>query len=204
MLKSFEVEVQFGRIRGNWFRLNILKVNNIEWKTIGVGENMESKLIIIRGNSGSGKTTTAKSLQNLLGNGTLLVSQDMVRRDMLKVHDREGNLSIDLIRQIAEYGKDKCEFVIVEGILNKTRYGEMLSNLIHFYNQKAYTCYFDLTFLETVKRHNTRSKKIEFGEDSLRAWWNPKDYLGVDGELILTNDMSLDDVLKLTLNQLQG
>lgn len=36
---------------------------------------MESKLIIMRGNSGSGKTTTVKSLQNYLGRGTLLVSQ---------------------------------------------------------------------------------------------------------------------------------
>lgn len=72
---------------------------------------MESKLIIIRGNSGSGKTTTAKSLQNYLGNGTLLISQDVVRREMLKVQDREGSLSIDLIRQIAEYGKDKRDFI---------------------------------------------------------------------------------------------
>ena len=165
---------------------------------------MESKLIIIRGNSGSGKTTTAKSLQNQLGKRTLLVSQDVVRRDMQKVRDREGNISIDLIRQIAEYGKDKCEFVIVEGILSKNRYGEMLSNLINFYNQKAYTCYFDLSFEETVLRHNNQSKKMEFGKDSLRAWWNPKDYLGVDGEMILTNDMSQDDVLKLILNRIQG
>ncbi|TQR12941.1 kinase [Psychrobacillus soli] len=164
---------------------------------------MESKLIIIRGNSGSGKTTTAKSLQNHLGRGTLLVSQDVVRREMLKVHDREGNLSIDLIRQIAEYGKDKCEFVIVEGILNKSRYGEMLNNLIQFYNEKTYTFYFDLSFEETIIRHNSRSKKMDFGEDSLRAWWNPSDYLGVDGEKILTDDMSHNDVLNLIVNQLQ-
>lgn len=168
-----------------------------------VGENMESKLIIIRGNSGSGKTTTAKSLQNHLGHGTLLVSQDVVRREMLKVRDRDGNLSIDLIRQIAEYGKDKCEFVIVEGNLNKKRYGGMLNNLIQFYNQKTYTYYFNLSFEETVIRHNSRSKKMEFGEDSLREWWNPNDYLGVDGETILTNDMAQNDVLELILNQLQ-
>lgn len=164
---------------------------------------MESKLIIIRGNSGSGKTTTAKNLQNHLGHGTLLVSQDVVRREMLKVHDREGNLSIELIRQIAEYGKGNCEFVIVEGILNKSRYGEMLSNLIQFYNQKTYTYYFDLSFEETFKRHNSSSKKIEFGEDSLRAWWNPNDYLGVEEETILTNDMTQNYILKLILNQLQ-
>jgi len=165
---------------------------------------MVSKLIILRGNSGSGKTTTAKSLQNHLGNGTLLVSQDTVRRDMLMVQDREGNLSIDLIRQIAEYGKDKCEFVIVEGILNKNRYGEMLKNLIQFYNQKAYTYYFDLSFEETVVRHNSRSKKFEFGEDSLRDWWNPNEYLGVDGETKLTNEMSKSDVFELILSQLKN
>ncbi|MFP7296961.1 kinase [Neobacillus niacini] len=164
---------------------------------------MESKLIIIRGNSGSGKTTTAKSLQNHLGHGTLLVSQDVVRRDMLKVHDRDGNPSIDLIRQIAEYGKDKCEFVIVEGILYKNRYGVMLNNLIQFYNQKVYTYYFDLSFEETVKRHNSRSKKMEFGEESLRRWWIPNDYLGIDGETLFTNDMAHNNVLKLILNQLQ-
>jgi hypothetical protein len=79
----------------------------------------------------------------------------------------------------------------------------MLNNLIQFYNQKTYTYYFHLSFEETVIRHNSSSKKMEFGEDSLRAWWNPKDYLGVDGEMILTNDMSQNDILKLILNQLQ-
>lgn len=84
--------------------------------------NTKSKLIILRGNSGSGKTTIAKSLQDHFGAGTLLVSQDTIRRDILKVQDRDGNLSIDLIRQVAEYGKGKCEYVIVEGILYNKRY----------------------------------------------------------------------------------
>lgn len=163
---------------------------------------MESKLIIMRGNSGSGKTTIAKSIQDYFGSGTLLVSQDMIRRDMLKVHDRDGNLSIDLIRQVAEYGKDKCEYVIVEGILNKNRYGDMLYHLIDFFDGRAFTYYFDLSFQETVKRHNTRSKRLEFGEDSLRLWWTPNDYLGVAGERKLTNEMSQQDIVMLVINQL--
>lgn len=164
---------------------------------------MQSKLIIIRGNSGSGKTTIAKSLQNHLGHGTLLVSQDNVRRDMLKVHDRDGNLSIDLIGQIAEYGKGKCEFVIVEGILHTHRYGEMLKNLIKCFNHRAYTYYFDLPFEETVKRHNASPKQNDFGEESLRAWWEPEDYLGIDGEEKLYKDMSQTDLLKIILGNLQ-
>lgn len=42
-----------------------------------------SKLIILRGNSGSGKTTVAKALQEKLGYNTMRISQDEVRRNML-------------------------------------------------------------------------------------------------------------------------
>mgnify|MGYP002224097748 CR=1 FL=1 len=47
-----------------------------------------NKLIILRGNSGSGKTTIAKELQQVFGNNTMLISQDVIRRDMLKVKER--------------------------------------------------------------------------------------------------------------------
>lgn len=36
-----------------------------------------SKIIILRGNSGSGKTTVANALQKKLGRGTLIISQDV-------------------------------------------------------------------------------------------------------------------------------
>jgi adenylate kinase family enzyme len=163
---------------------------------------MESTLIIIRGNSGSGKTTTAKRLQHHLGRGTLLVSQDVVRRDMLKVQDRDGNLSMDLIRKITEYGKGKCEYVIMEGIFSEQRYGDMIRELIQYYNGKAHTYYYDLSFQETVRRHNSRSKRTEFGEDSLRDWWNPEDYLGVDGEVQLTDGMTQDEIVEMILKQI--
>ena len=42
----------------------------------------DRKLVMLRGNSGSGKTTVARFLQHLIGRGTLVVSQDVVRRDM--------------------------------------------------------------------------------------------------------------------------
>ena len=52
---------------------------------------MSSRLIILRGNSGCGKTTTAKLLQKEYGYGTMLVSQDVVRREMLHVKDEASN-----------------------------------------------------------------------------------------------------------------
>ena len=54
------------------------------------------KLIILRGNSGSGKSTIAKELQKQFGNNTMLISQDMIRREVLKVKDGENTLAIPL------------------------------------------------------------------------------------------------------------
>lgn len=43
-------------------------------------ESYMHKLIILRGNSGSGKTTVSKELQKKFGKNTMYISQDMVRR----------------------------------------------------------------------------------------------------------------------------
>lgn len=62
---------------------------------------------------------------------------------------------------------------------------------------------YNLTFEETLKRHNSSPKKTEFGEEALRKWWREKDYLGVPGETFLTNDMSEDDIFTFIIKQLQ-
>lgn len=59
----------------------------------------EIKLIILRGNSGSGKTTTAKALQKKFGHGTMLISQDVVRREMLFVKDGPDTEAIKLLNE---------------------------------------------------------------------------------------------------------
>lgn len=122
---------------------------------------------------------------------------------MLSVRDRKGNLSLDLIRQITEYGKGKCQFVILEGIFMKERYEEMLLDLIRFYEGNAYVYYFDLPFEKTVERHNSRPLADSFGEESLRAWWSPNDYLGTDGEKMLTEDMAKEDIMDLICSQVE-
>lgn len=161
---------------------------------------LTSTLIILGGNSASGKTTIAKQLQEHFGQGTLLVSQDVVRRDMLRVHDTMGNLSHDLLFEITKYGKGKCKFVILEGILNNRRYGDMLKELIRYFDGNAYTYYFDLSLEETIRRHNTRDKRHEFGEYSLQKWYNPHDTIEVASETIFTDNFTQKDIFDAILN----
>ncbi len=54
-------------------------------------------LIILRGNSGSGKTTIAKELQKKLGSNTLLISQDVIRREMLMVSDGPDTMALPML-----------------------------------------------------------------------------------------------------------
>lgn len=69
-----------------------------------LGRYTMQKLIILRGNSGSGKTTVAKELQIRFGRNTMLISQDSIRRDMLRVKDGKDTKALPLMKKLLEYG----------------------------------------------------------------------------------------------------
>lgn len=115
-----------------------------------------TKIIILRGNSGSGKTTIAKMLQKRLGNGTMLISQDVVKREILYVKDEKKQIINDLLFKLAKFGKENCEFVIVEGILNSKHYNNLFEKISKEFKNNIYAFYFDIPFEETLKRHKTK------------------------------------------------
>lgn len=153
------------------------------------------KLIMLRGNSGSGKTTVAKALQELFGRNTMVLSQDMIRREVLKARDGIDPPALPLIKQMLEYGSDHCEIVIMEGIFIADWYRELFEAAIKLYGSDIYAYYFDIPFEETVRRHQTRDKSNEFGADEMREWWKEKDYLDLIKEVAITEDMSKDRIV---------
>lgn len=168
---------------------------------------MSSKLIIIRGNSGSGKTTVAKEVRSRIGDGlsdnTMLVQQDTLRREILRERDRLDKRSIiELIELVVEFGRKQDRVVIVEGILSAKKYGPMLRKLANKFD-KAYVYYFDLPFEETLVRHVSKSNAHEFGEKEMREWWNEKDYLSIPGEKILHKNLSADDVVRMIITDIE-
>lgn len=73
--------------------------------------------LILRGNSGSGKTTVSKELQKKFGKNTMYISQDMVRRQILMVDDGNDTLALSLMKEMLSYGSRNSEVVILEGII---------------------------------------------------------------------------------------
>lgn len=160
-----------------------------------------TKVIVIRGNSGSGKTTAARALRAAIlqrdaAKAVAVVEQDYFRRIVLKEKEEGGAEALALIRLVATFALARGFDVIVEGILGAEKYGDMLTGLMSLADE-AHAFYFDVSFDETVRR--TAAKNADFGEAELRTWWKEHDVLGVDGEVILAESLSLDDAVAVML-----
>ena len=169
------------------------------WTSFDLNYNslMSSRLVILRGNSGSGKTTVSKLLQKELGYGTMLVSQDVIRREILRVRDEESNPAIQLIYDLCMYGNRTGYIVILEGILSNKKYGSMVKKLIDDFDGDVDVYYFDIPFEETVRRHSNKSNSHEFGEKEMKEWWKDRDYLRVQGEKMINENMTQEHIVNL-------
>lgn len=155
-----------------------------------------SKLIILRGNSGSGKTTVAKELQKKFGSNTMIISQDMVRREILKVNDGPTTEALSLMQELLIYGKNHSEITILEGIMYADWYKPLFECAVREFGDGIYAYYFDIPFEETLRRHQARSKSNEFGEEEMRGWWREKDYIGFLKEDVITAEETLESVVE--------
>lgn len=152
------------------------------------------KLIILRGNSGSGKTTVAKALQKKLGRNTMLISQDEIRRNMLWVDDGIDTKALPLMAELLKYGNKHSEISILEGIMYDEWYRPLFKLANELYGSNVYAYYFDLSFEETVRRHGTR--KREFGEEDMCKWWREKDFSPVLKEQTITCEMNAESIVE--------
>jgi adenylate kinase family enzyme len=148
-------------------------------------------LILLRGNSGSGKTTIAKELHRQLGASAVLISQDVFRREIFHVKDTPHNLAVGLMIESILYAQGKVPFVIVEGIFARKKYQEFLLFLLELFCEKCDSYYFDIPFQITITRHQSRQSRVSFSKADLQKWWLEKDLLfNKNGKSDKLNDLS--------------
>lgn len=127
------------------------------------------RLIILRGNSGSGKSTVAAELQRRLGRETMCIGQDVVRRQILRVKEGGSHPTLKLMTHMTRFGWDNgYHTVIIEGILSAEKSSETLKSLIEEADV-ASVYYFDIPFEETLRRHSSKPNAMEFGESDMRG-----------------------------------
>lgn len=161
-----------------------------------------TRLVVLRGNSGSGKTTTARTLRQRLGRGTAWVEQDHIRRILLRERDVPSGVNIGLIDLNTRYALDHGYNVVLEGILDSARYGDMLRRLTSDHRGTTLHYYFDIPFQETVIRHATRELRHEFGPDVMQDWYRERDLLDGVEQTVIGPDSTLDETVTRILTEL--
>lgn len=162
--------------------------------------------LIIRGPSGSGKSTIAKRLFEQAEKKTCLIDQDHYRF----IFNPAGGGSKTNIKPIRKMIKDNVITalnegydVILEGILNIKGYGKVINEIITLCPNNYHIFYLDVSFNESVKRHNTKpaNKKAAFDEEDMREWYQSSQRLNHKSEKIIPETFSLQQSVDYILNE---
>ena len=157
-------------------------------------------LIVLRGNSASGKSAIAAGVRGRYGRGIAIVGQDNLRRVVLREHDKPNAANIGLIDLTARYALDHGFHVIVEGILYASHYGDMLTALSADHLGATRLYYLHVSFEETLRRHATKPEAAEYGEAEMRGWYRELDLLPDGMEHIVSAETSLSDTVQLIMS----
>lgn len=162
----------------------------------------QTRLIVLRGNSGSGKSTTARALRERLGRRLALVEQDYLRRIVLKARDTTHGPHYGLIELTVRYALDAGYDVVLEGILHRQRYHDLLARLARDHQGLTIPYYFNVSWEETLRRHAARPQSAEFGPDEMRRWYCPRDLLGWPEERLVPESATLAETTARILAEL--
>ncbi|MFF5085486.1 AAA family ATPase [Actinoplanes sp. NPDC000266] len=161
-----------------------------------------SHLVIIRGNSGSGKTSIAREVRRRYGRGCALVQQDYLRRVVLREHgsNRTPTIAPAFITTVVLAALAGGYHVVLEGILHTGQYGQPLRDLIAEHPGPTSALWMEVSFDETVRRHHQRTEPIPVTAEQMREWYTPLDVLGLPCEQIITESVGFEDGVERILH----
>jgi len=85
--------------------------------------------------------------------------------------------------------------VVVDGILNTSKYGAMLRCLVRDHVGVSTAYLWDVPLEETVRRHATKPVAADFGEAELREWYHPRHLVPGLDEVVLGAEVTADAAL---------
>jgi len=155
------------------------------------------KLIIVRGPCGSGKSTVAKKLLELVEEPTVLIARDQYRFMFSGQWDqRDPSAEQEMIEDNILTGLKHHYDVIVEGIFSMNTHRPMFNRLFRDHPEENHVFYMDVPFDETLRRHNSRPQKTAFGEKEMKGWWSYASPMGREGEVMIPESSSMDETIK--------
>lgn len=165
---------------------------------------MKTKLIVLRGQSGSGKSSVAKKLQKMSKKPLFIVEQDYYKNELISPNiDIESSTRKSL--QMKMIASNTLELLgqgydcIVEGNFSNSVYQTMFEELFKQHPSNNFMYYYNISFEESLHRHKTRDKKHEFGSDEMKEWYFETPSYGHSFEKIIPEEYSLDQTVDMIL-----
>jgi predicted kinase len=154
-----------------------------------------SKLIILRGNSGSGKSTVAELIAKDASTKIAIIDADYYRVNMLFPKPIDKDDLAALMYQDVLYCLEHGYTVIWDSIFYANdRNKEYLGNfIIKTHPKDNYIFNFDISFEETVRRHKQRNKSSDFTDEEMKGWYHPIESLGYDFEYTIPEASSANE-----------
>ncbi|GAA2356080.1 hypothetical protein GCM10010170_048810 [Dactylosporangium salmoneum] len=154
----------------------------------------------IRGDSGSGKTTTAREVRRRYGRGCALIELDQFRRVVLREHGGLDAVAPGFIGMSARYLLSTGYHAIVEGILRTRSYGTVLRQPIAEHPGPSHVYYLDVSFEEAIRRHHNRAEPIPVSAEEMRGRYVALDTLGVPAEHVIPETSTFEQTVATILD----
>lgn len=155
------------------------------------------KVIILRGNSASGKSTVVNEIVKTAKNKIAIIEHDLYRNKILfpKEHYKTD---------VREMAQNDVMFCLAHGydvfwvsIFHAVDHKDFLVNFFEkIHPTNNYIFNFETTFEETLKRHETRNLKSVFGKESMQKWYKPIERLGFDFEYSIPQTNTLEETIR--------
>lgn len=158
----------------------------------------DTRLVVVRGNSASGKSSVAQGLRDHYGRGVAIVGQDVIRRNVLREHDTARGANIALMGMIARAALDAGFHVVLEGILYADPYGRMITSLVRGHRGVSRCYYLDVPLETTLVRHASKADAAylaQVSDDHLTSWYRELDLLPGGLESVIPADSTLQDTV---------
>lgn len=156
-----------------------------------------AKLIILRGNSGSGKSTVALELAKKSDSKIALVDADKYRVDMLFPKPIDKDDLAALMKHNVLYCLEHGYTVIWDSIFyaNDRNRAYLRDFLTELHPEDNFIFNFDVSFEETVRRHGQRPKSNDFSAEDMKERYHPIENLSYDFEYLVPESNTLEQTV---------
>jgi hypothetical protein len=79
-------------------------------------------------------------------------------------------------------------------------YKDLFDRLVELNQGETYFYYFDVSFDETLRRHEYKDN-VDFGKTEMQRWFKENDHTGYDNEIIIPESNSLEDTVSQIISQ---